>query len=69
MSDNGWIFVNERMPNREETVLTVRIRRHTGKPYVAMDVLSVDNQWIYQMQDTTVYWQSLPELPKELKER
>ena len=69
MSDNGWIFVNERMPNREETVLTVRIRRHTGKPYVAMDVLSVDNQWIYQMQDTTVYWQPLPELPKELKER
>lgn len=67
MSENGWISVNERMPNREETVLTVRIRRHTGKPYVAMDVLSVDNQWIYQMQDITVYWQPLPELPKELR--
>ena len=67
MSDNGWISVKDRMPNREEIVLTVRIRRHTGKPYIAMDLLSPDNQWIYAMQDSTIYWQPLPELPEELR--
>lgn len=67
MKESKWVKVNDRMPNREEIVLTVRIRRHTGKPYVAMDELSVDNQWIYAMQDSTIYWQPLPELPKDLR--
>ena len=67
MKKSKWTFVNDRMPNRGEVVLTVRIRRHMGKPYIAMDVLSADNQWVYAMQDITVYWQPLPELPKELR--
>lgn len=65
MRKSNWISVKDSMPNRGETVLTVRIRRHTGKPYIAMDLLSVDNQWIYAMQDSTLYWQPLPEMPKE----
>lgn len=69
MKKSKWISVKSRMPNRGETVLTVRIRRPTGKRYIAMDILSVDNQWIYAMQDSTIYWQPLPELPKELKEK
>lgn len=67
MKKNKWIYVNDRLPSRDKPVLTVRIRRTTGKPYVAMDLLSVDNQWIYQMQDITMYWRPLPELPKELE--
>ena len=65
---NKWISINDRMPNRGETVLTVRKRRTTGKYYIAMDILSVDNQWIYQMQDITLYWRPLPDLPKELEQ-
>lgn len=67
MKESKWIWVNDRLPNKGEIVLTVRIRRSTGKPYIAMDKLSVDNQWIYAMQDSTIYWQPLPELPEELR--
>ena len=66
---NKWISIDDRMPNKGETVLTVRKRRATGKYYIAMDILSVDNQWIYAMQDSTLYWRPLPELPEEIKEK
>lgn len=67
MSNNGWISVKERMPKNGEVVLTVRCHRLTDKLYVAMDKMSSDVQWIYAMQDITLYWQPLPELPEELR--
>lgn len=66
MSDNDWISTKDRMPKVGESVLTVRRRRITGKAYVAMVILSCCG-WTYQMQDETLYWQPLPELPKDLR--
>ena len=67
MSEDKWIFVNDKLPTNFNDVL-VLISEKTGYSIEISYYLPRKNEWAYMYDERVVlYWQPLPELPEELR--
>lgn len=64
MSDNGWISVKDRLPEEKQAVLIIADGESECGLYYTVSLI-LNNDWFCK--DDVLYWQPLPELPKDLR--
>lgn len=62
---NGWISVKERLPEPIVDVLALHRDDMTGEPYICIEWVDHEKEWIFNHRGPVTHWMPLPKPPKE----